>query len=205
MYRGRNEQAREVSREARLAVAESSGDVTAWLVEALHARQLACSTPDRVSERVVLAARMLEVATAVGSAVNEMWGRLWRIDTLFETGQLALIRDELVGLDLCAKRLGGPLSRWHYLEAAATFAVATGRYDGARRFAEEAFAVMDGMGHPLAFGACSAILGQAGLHVGFEHVGSDHALAERAGEVSARGQRHGEQDRRVPSRLSPRH
>ena len=165
VYRGHNEQAREVSREA-LAVAESSGDMTA-LVDALHARQLACSTPDGVAERVELAARMLEVATAAGSAVNEMWGRLWRIDTLFETGQLALIRDDLVGLDLCAKRLGGPLSRWHYLEASATLALATGRYGEARGFAEDAFAVMDGMGHPLAFGACSAILGQAGLHIGF--------------------------------------
>jgi len=111
-----------VSREA-LAAAESSGDVTA-LVDALHARQLACSTPDGVAERVVLAARMLEVATPAASAVNEMWGRLWRIDTLFETGQLALVRDDLVGLDLCAKRLGGPLSRWHYLEASATLALA---------------------------------------------------------------------------------
>jgi len=45
--------------------------------------------------------------------------------------------------------------------------LATGRYGEARGFAEDAFAVMDGMGHPLAFGACSAILGQAGLHIGF--------------------------------------
>jgi DNA-binding CsgD family transcriptional regulator len=170
VYRGRNDQAREVSYDA-LVAAESSQDPNA-LTEALHARQLACSAPNGVAERSVLAARMLETATAAGSAVNEMWGRLWRIDTLFETGQLALVRDDLVGLDLCAERLGGPLSRWHFLEASATLAVATGRYRDARRLAEDAYRLMEGIGHPLAFGACSAILGQAGLHVGFDASGA---------------------------------
>jgi DNA-binding CsgD family transcriptional regulator/tetratricopeptide (TPR) repeat protein len=168
-YRGLSDQAREVSNDALLA-AQSSHDTTA-LIEALHARQLACSASDGVAERTVLAARMLETATAAGSTVNEMWGRLWRIDTLFETGRLALLRDELVGLDLCAQRLGGPLSRFHYLEASATLSLATGRYGDARRYAEEAFQLMDGMGHPVAFGACSTILGQAGLHVGFDASG----------------------------------
>jgi DNA-binding CsgD family transcriptional regulator len=170
VYRGRNDQAREVSHDA-LVAAESSHDTTA-LMEALHARQLACSAPDGVAERTALAQRMLETATAAGNAANEMWGRLWRIDTLFETGQLALVRDDLVGLDLCAQRLDGPLSRWHFLEASATLAVATGRYRNARRLAEDAFRVMKGMGHPLAFGACSVILGQAGLHVGFDASGA---------------------------------
>jgi DNA-binding CsgD family transcriptional regulator len=86
-------------------------------------------------------------------------------------GQLALVRDDLVGLDLCARRLGGPLSRFHYLEVSATLALAIGRFGEARRYAEEAFQLMDGMGHPVAFGACSTILGQAGLHVGFDASG----------------------------------
>ncbi len=152
-YRGLSDQAREVSDRALLA-AQSSHDKVV-LVEALHARQLACSASDGVVERTGLAARMMEVATASGSAVDEMWGRLWRIDTLFERGQLALVRDDLVGLDLCARRLGGPLGRFHYLEASATLALATGRYGEARRYAEAAFQSMDGMGHPVAFGACS--------------------------------------------------
>jgi DNA-binding CsgD family transcriptional regulator len=82
------------------------------------------------------------------------------------------VRDDLVGLDLCTKRLGGPLSRWHFLEASATLAVATGRYRDARRLAEDAYRVMEGIGHPLAFGACSVILGLAGLHVGFDASGA---------------------------------
>ena len=48
--------------------------------------------PEGHSERVVLAGRMLEAADALGSAWVEMWGRLWRIDTLFETGQLRNVR-----------------------------------------------------------------------------------------------------------------
>ena len=35
---------------------------------------------------------MLAAADTAGSAWLEMWGRLWRIDTLFETGQLRSVR-----------------------------------------------------------------------------------------------------------------
>jgi DNA-binding CsgD family transcriptional regulator len=53
---------------------------------------------------------MLEVADALGSAWVEMWGRLWRIDTLFETGQLRLIQRELTDLGSCLDRLSRGLT-----------------------------------------------------------------------------------------------
>ena len=86
VYRGEYERAGPVSRDA-LADAESAGDPVA-LVDALRARQLACCAPDGLAERVGLAERMLVAADTLGSAWAEMSGRLWRIDTLFETGQL---------------------------------------------------------------------------------------------------------------------
>ncbi len=114
---------------------------------------------------------MLEAADAAGSAWLEMRGRLWRIDTLFETGQLRSVRGELADLESCVERLPGPLARWHFLETSATLALATGRFTGAARLAADAFKVFSDMGPPVAFGGCSVILGQAGLHTGFGRSG----------------------------------
>src|ERR1022692_1537072 len=169
VYRGEYDRAGQVSRDA-LAAAGSAGDPVA-LVDALHARQLACCAPDGVAERAVLASRMLEAADAAGSAWLEMWGRLWRIDTLFETGQLRSVRRELADLEVCVERLPGPLAQWQFLETSATLALATGRFTEAMQLAWQAFKVFSGMGHPVAFGGCSVILGQAGLHIGFGRSG----------------------------------
>ena len=169
VYRGEYDQAGQVSRDA-LAVAGSAGDPVA-LVDALQARQLACCAPDGVAERAVLASRMLEAADAAGSAWLEMWGRLWRIDTLFETGQLRSVRRELADLESCVERLPGPLAQWHFLETSATLALATGRFTEATRLAADAFKVFSDMGHPFAFGGCSVILGQTGLQIGFGRSG----------------------------------
>ena len=114
---------------------------------------------------------MLAAADAAGSAWLEMWGRLWRIDTSFETGQLRSVRRELADLEVCVTRLPGPLARWHFLETSAMLALATGRFAEAARLAWEAFTVFGDMGHPVAFGGCSVILGQAGLHIGFGRSG----------------------------------
>ncbi|HTQ91458.1 MAG TPA: LuxR C-terminal-related transcriptional regulator [Streptosporangiaceae bacterium] len=165
VYQGEYDRAGQVSRAA-LAAAGSAADPVA-LIDALRARQLACCAPDGVAERTGLAQRMLEVAGTVGSARVEMWGRLWRIDTLFETGQLRSIPPELTGLCPCLERLRGPVGEWHVLLISATHALATGRYPDATRLAWDAFKVFSGMGHPVAFGGCSVILGQAGLHIGF--------------------------------------
>src|ERR1017187_9745933 len=169
VYRGEYDRAGQVSRDA-LAAAGSAGDPVA-LVDALHARQLACCAPDGVPERALLAGRMLEAADAAGSAWLEMWGRLWRIDSLFETGQLRSVRRELADLEVCVERLPGPLAQWHSLETSATLALATGRFTEATQLAWQAFKVFSDMGHPVAFGGCSVILGQAGLHIGFGRSG----------------------------------
>jgi DNA-binding NarL/FixJ family response regulator len=169
VYRGEYDRAGQVSRDA-LAAAGSAGDPVA-LVDALRARQLACCAPDGVAERAVLASRMLEAADAAGSTWLELWGRLWRIDTLFETGQLRSVRRELADLESCVERLPGPLAQLHFLMYSATLALATGRFTEATQLAWQAYKVFSDMGHPVAFGGCSAILGQAGLHIGFGRSG----------------------------------
>jgi len=169
VYRGEYDRAGQVSRDA-LAAAGSAGDPVA-LVDALRARQLACCAPDGVAERAVLASRMLEAADAAGSTWLELWGRLWRIDTLFETGQLRSVRRELADLEGCVERLPGPLAQLHFLMYSATLALATGRFTEATQLAWQAYKVFSDMGHPVAFGGCSAILGQAGLYIGFGRSG----------------------------------
>ena len=179
VYRGKYEQAGLVSRDA-LAVAESAASPIA-LVDTLRARQLACCAPDGLPERTVLATRMLEAADALGSAWVEMWGRLWRIDTLFETGQLRLVQRELTDLGACLGRQSGPVGQWHYLAGAATLALATGRFTDAARLARDGFKVFSDMGHPAAIGGLSVILSQASLHIGLDGSG----LAELADRFPA--------------------
>jgi DNA-binding CsgD family transcriptional regulator len=174
VYRGEYGPAEQVSRDA-LAAAESAADPAA-LVDALRARQLACSAPEGLTERIVLADRMLEAADALGSAWAEMWGRTWRIDTLFETGQLRRIQRELTDLGSCLDRLSGPVGRWQYLESAATLALATGRFAEAARLAREAFKLFSDMGHPAAIGALAVILSQSGLHIGMDRSGVAEAF-----------------------------
>ena len=169
VYRGEYDRAGPVSRDA-LAAAEAAGD-PATLVDALRARQLACCAPEGLAERIVLAGRMLEAASALGSAWAEMWGRMWRIDTLFETGQLRLIQRELTDLGACLDRLSGPVGRLQYLEMAATLALATGRFAEAARLANEGFKLFSDMGHPAAFGALAVILSQSGVHIGMDRSG----------------------------------
>ena len=174
VYRGENDRADKVSRDA-LAFADASNDPIA-LVDALRARQLACSGPDGLAERVVLAGRMLEAADRLGSAWVEMWARLWRIDTLFETGQLREVQRELADLGSCLERLSGTVGRWHQLEAAATVALATGRFAEAARLAREAWKVFSDIGHPVAIGAFLVILTQSTLHTGLERSGLAEAF-----------------------------
>jgi DNA-binding CsgD family transcriptional regulator/tetratricopeptide (TPR) repeat protein len=163
VYRGEYDRAGQVSRDA-LATAEAAGDPVT-LVDALRARQLACCAPEGLAERIGLAARMLEAADALGSAWVEMWGRLWRIDTLFETGQLRQVQRELTDLGSCLNRFSSPVGRWHQLNIRATFALATGRFAEAERLAREAFKVFSDMGHPAAIGGLAVILSQSALHV----------------------------------------
>jgi DNA-binding CsgD family transcriptional regulator/tetratricopeptide (TPR) repeat protein len=178
VYRGEYDRAGQVSRDA-LAVAGSADPAT--LVDVLRARQLACSAPEGLAERAVLARRMLGTADALGSAWVEMWGRLWRIDTLFETGQLRSVQRDLADLGPCLERLRSPIGQYHLLMCEATLAQATGRYTEATRLAREAFKLFSDMGHPTAFGACAVIMTQAGLHIGMDAAG----LVELFGQIPA--------------------
>jgi len=95
-----------------LPLAERSGDPQA-LADALRARQHALSGPAGVTERLALAARMLQLAGPGVTPEAELWGLLWRIDAAFQLGDVGALSEDLARIGLLADRLGWPLAQWH--------------------------------------------------------------------------------------------
>lgn len=115
---------------AALDLARASHDDHA-LIDALRARQEALPGPAGRAERLLLATEMLALAQRTNSARTAMWGELWRIDALVESGQLAAAAEELPALRVAVDRVGGPVSAWHLDRVTACVAHAQGRYSAA--------------------------------------------------------------------------
>ena len=96
---------------------------------------------------------------------------MWRIDTLFETGQLRLIQRELTDLGSCLDRLSGPVGRWHTWRSRPRSRwppAASPRRRGWPARGSSCSATWD---IPAAFGALAVILSQSGLHIGMDRSG----------------------------------
>jgi DNA-binding CsgD family transcriptional regulator len=133
---GRHERNDALSREA-VDLAERSHDPEA-LVSAIYARHTATMGPGGAHERLALGNRLLEVAGRGGRTAHGAWGRLWRIDGLFQLGELHAVGDEVAELETVVDRLGQPMFRWQLLRTRAAFAYVTGRFSEAERLTEEA-------------------------------------------------------------------
>ena len=181
IYLGRLDGVDESSRAA--LVSADRGDDPAVLAAALRARQLACSGPDHRDEHGVLAARMIAAGELARDPAVEMWGRLWRLDALWERGDLGEITGELSCLTWCAEHTGGPMSRWHLLVAEAALAQARGEFAHALDRAARAHTLASTLGHPAGEGAFRALRAVVGHHTGHD----PHALvlphAPMRGEV----------------------
>ncbi|MEU0094123.1 AAA family ATPase [Kribbella sp. NPDC006257] len=136
-YDGEQERLGKLSSEA-LALARASHDDHA-LSEALRARQEACPGPAGRAERLLLATEMLELASRTDNSRAAMWGELWRLDALIESGQLIAAAAELPALKVAVDRVGGPVSAWHHDRVAACIAQARAQYDEAARIARRGF------------------------------------------------------------------
>ncbi|MFD3705999.1 ATP-binding protein [Nocardia sp. NPDC058658] len=158
-------------------------DDPAVLAAALRARQLACSGPEHRDEHRVLADRMIEAGERARDPSVEMWGRLWRIDALWEQGELGEITGELSCLGWCSERTGGPMSRWHLLVARAALAQAHAEFDDAIDLAGQAHALAAKLGHPAGEGAYRALLAVVGHHRGHRREALTAPGAPVRGEV----------------------
>ncbi|WP_232667756.1 ATP-binding protein [Pseudonocardia sp. TRM90224] len=120
--------------EQALAMAERVADDAA-LITALRARQLARSTPDGNSERIVLGRRMIELGSRNNDRDAVFWGRVWRFEALVQSGRLDGTKEDLVALDTLLEQLRQPLHRWHLQRAQCVVRAARGRFAAARRMA----------------------------------------------------------------------
>ncbi|MFE1593963.1 AAA family ATPase [Nocardia sp. NPDC058705] len=172
----------DVSSRAAMESAERCDD-PGVLAAALRARQLACSGPEHCDEHRVLADRMVEAGERARDPAVEMWGRLWRIDALWEQGELGEITGELSCLGWCSERTGGPMSRWHLLVARAALAQAHAEFDDALDLAGQAHALAAKLGHPAGEGAYRALLAVVGHHRGHRREALTPPGAPVRGEV----------------------
>ncbi len=163
-YDGEQERVQALSAAA-LELARAAGDDRA-LVEALHARKEACPGPAGRSERMLVASEMLRLAERTNSARSAMWGELWRIDTLMESGRLAAAADELAALKMAVQRVGGPVSAWHLDRVASFIAQAQGRYADASTTGRRGFARMSPVELRPARGAYFALQCALAGHIG---------------------------------------
>ncbi|QNE22917.1 AAA family ATPase [Kribbella qitaiheensis] len=163
-YDGEQERLDALSREA-LALAHASRDDHA-LTEALRARQEACPGPAGRAERLLLATEMLDLAQRTDNARAAMWGELWRLDALIESGRLAAASAELPALKVAVDRVGGPVSAWHHDRVAACVAQARGQYAEAATIARRGFDRMRLVERAPATGAYFALQIALAGHVG---------------------------------------
>ncbi len=172
-YDGEQERLDALSQEA-LTLARASQDDQA-LTEALRARQEACPGPAGREERLLLATEMLELAQRTDSARAAMWGELWRLDALIESGRLAAAAAELPVLKVAVDRVGGPVSAWHHDRVAACVAQARGQYADAARIARRGFDRMRVIERAPATGAYFALQIALAGHVGVSEDAAEFA------------------------------
>ncbi|MGW1345889.1 ATP-binding protein [Kribbella sp. NPDC002412] len=163
-YDGEQDRLDAISSEA-LDLARTSKDDRA-LADALRARQEACPGPEGRAERLRLAAEMLELAKRTSNPRAEMWGAIWRLDALIESGRLAAAAEELPRLRVAVDRLGGPVAAWHHDRIAACIAQARGLYTEAAVIARRGFDRMRPIEPAPATGAYFALQLALAGHVG---------------------------------------
>ncbi|WP_112242517.1 ATP-binding protein [Kribbella monticola] len=173
-YDGEQERLDALSREA-LTLARAAQDDLA-LTAALRARQEACPGPAGRQERLLLATEMLELARRTGNARAAMWGELWRLDALIESGRLVAAAAELPALKVAVDRVGGPVSAWHHDRVAACVAQARGQYAEAAAIARRGFDRMRLVERAPATGAYFALQIALAGHVGVSAEAAEFAL-----------------------------
>jgi tetratricopeptide (TPR) repeat protein len=126
-----------LSREA-LALAKASGD-TAALRDALAARSWACLGPDRIDDRLAVAAEFVALAEREGEPGLALPGREAAIGAQLLRGDLAAAERELAVYRRTASQLRQPVPLFIATLIEGSFELARGRFGEAERLFEAAF------------------------------------------------------------------
>jgi DNA-binding CsgD family transcriptional regulator len=153
--------ARDLSAEA-LALAEQSDDPDA-LLDGIHARHLALSSPHFLAERRELATRACEIAHRARQPLAELWGHVWLVDAAFQAGDLAAVDHELGRIEQLAAYSKHSIAWWHLHRLRATRAALVGELDEALAHNEAARAVAAQIGAVSTTGMYHAFLNQLAL------------------------------------------
>jgi DNA-binding CsgD family transcriptional regulator len=146
-HRSRGSGASDHSRRA-LVLAEGSDD-PAVILRVLHAREMVVAGPWGADEVIDLGARTIALSERTGSPEAELWGRVWRIDGLFQRGEMTALDQEIDSLGVLAQRTGLPLARWHVLRSRASRAHRLGRFDAAEQTAHMARGILPADQHAM--------------------------------------------------------
>jgi DNA-binding CsgD family transcriptional regulator len=165
-----------ISRDA-MAMAERSGRPEA-IVAAVHARHEVIEPVEHIDEVLALADRSCALAADSGRPDAELWGRLWRLDTLLLLGDLPAFDAELQRLTTLADRLGWPVARYHQLRLLAAREHIVGRFTAADAYAVEARDLGLRAQDESAFWLYLAIAGALSVHTGEARFWTDGLLAE---------------------------
>ena len=147
-----------------VALARGTDDDRA-LVDALRARQEALPGPAGRTERRSIADEVIAAAQRLDSPADELWGRLWQVETSMEEGRLSTAAAALPDLRAVSNRLGGPVARWHLLRSMACVAQAQGRYAEAVELGDSGRAAMHPWEPTVARGAWLGLQTSLSSHV----------------------------------------
>jgi DNA-binding CsgD family transcriptional regulator len=138
----------------------------AALAAALRARYEACPGPAGLVERAGLAREMVALGRRSATPRTSMWGEIWTVETMIESGHLPEAAEELAPLDVAVERVGGPVAAWHADRVRAGVLQARGRYEPAAAAAKRAFDRMSRVEPVPAVGAFFGFHAALSTHVG---------------------------------------
>nr|MDQ6900501.1 AAA family ATPase [Candidatus Dormibacteraeota bacterium] len=131
---------------AALHTAEASGDPDARFM-ALQARKEELVAPEYCLERLSVGDRALRLAGEGGHSEHAAWGRIWRIDTLWELGRRPQLDAEVAVFAALVERMGEPLHRWRLRLIQAAITRMEGRFAETAALLDEALEIGRRGGH----------------------------------------------------------
>ncbi|MFD3510044.1 ATP-binding protein [Nocardia sp. NPDC058666] len=162
--RGACVQSRKLSEQA-MRAAERSTDPDV-ILDVIHARHLSLAATDFLEERIVLAAKAIEIAVDAEQPLAQLWGHVWTADAALQRGDLPGFDAALDHIELLADRRRLPIARWHLQRLRATRAALVGDFAAALTCDDAAYNLAVSIGDYSLVGLHHAFRGMHAVIVG---------------------------------------